>query len=165
MPGPITPCIWMDGTAQEAARFYVSLSPNSRIDQISHYPEDSPFPPNYKAGTAMLVSFTLDGRPFATLNGGPIFPQTEAVSFVIPVEDQAEIDRYWEALTADGGSESVCGWCKDRYGVSWQVVPRAMLDMQASGTAAQNVRMQRALMAMRKPDLAALVAAFEEEAV
>lgn len=165
MIDPITPCIWMDGTAEDAARFYVSLFPDSRIDQISRYPEGSPFPPHFQAGTAMLVTFTLAGRPFAALNGGPDFPPTEAISFVVPVEDQAEVDRLWAGLTADGGAESVCGWCKDRYGVSWQVVPRALLTMQMQGSPAQVARMSQALMTMRKLDLAALEAAFAGEAV
>jgi len=165
MSNPITPCIWMDGTAEEAATFYTSLFANSKIDQISRYAEDSPFPPNFKAGTAMLVSFTINGQPFAALNGGPIFPQTEAVSFVIPVEGQAELDRYWTALIADGGSESMCGWCKDKYGVSWQVVPRKLLDMQVNGTHEQVVRLWQAVMTMHKLDLATLEAAFEGETV
>ena len=160
MASPITPCIWMDGTAEEAATFYVSLFPNSRIDRISRYAADSPFPPSFPAGTAMLVLFTLDGRPFSSLNGGPMFPQTEAVSFVIPVEDQAELDRYWSALTADGGEESMCGWCKDRFGVSWQVVPRKLLEMQASEDAAAVHRLNSAIMTMRKLDIAALETAF-----
>ncbi len=163
MPHPITPCIWMDDKAEEAAAFYVGLFPNSRIDQVSRYAEDSPFPPNFKAGTAMLVNFTLDGRPFAALNGGPMFPQTEAVSFVIPVETQEELDHYWNALIADGGSESQCGWCKDRYGVSWQVVPARLLAMQAEGSAEQNQRLGAAIMTMRRLDIAALEAAFAGE--
>jgi len=164
MASPITPCIWMDGTAEEAASFYVSLFPDSRIDEISRYLEDSPFPPNFKAGTAMLVTFTLNGRSFSTLNGGPMFPQTEAVSFVVPVEDQAELDRYWDALIADGGAEGVCGWCKDRFGVSWQVVPRLLLDLQSSGSPEAVGRMNAAMMTMQKLDLAALEAAFEGSA-
>jgi predicted 3-demethylubiquinone-9 3-methyltransferase (glyoxalase superfamily) len=161
MPDPITPCIWMDGTAEDAANFYVSLFPDSRIDSISRYGADSPFPSDFAPGTALLVAFTLNGRPFTTLNGGSIFPQTEAVSFVIPVADQAELDHYWDALTADGGSESMCGWCKDRYGVSWQVVPRKLLEMQSSRDAAAVARMNHAIMSMRKLDVSSLDAAFE----
>jgi len=164
MSHPITPCIWMNGTAEEAADFYVSLFDDSRIAQITRYPADSLFLPYFKAGTALLVNFTIAGQAFAALNGGPQFPQTEAVSFVIPVEDQAELDRYWEGLIADGGAESMCGWCKDRYGVSWQVVPRKLLDMQMSGTPEQNERLWGALMTMRRLDLAALEAAFAGDA-
>ncbi len=165
MTNAITPCIWMNGTAEEAAGFYVSLFPNSKIDQISRYINDSPFPPHFKAGTAMLVTFTINGQPFAALNGGPQFPQNESVSFVIPVEDQAELDRSWNALIANGGVESQCGWCKDKYGVSWQVVPRMLLDMQANGSAEQNERLWNALVTMRKLDIATLKAAFEGAAV
>ncbi|MBN8831653.1 MAG: VOC family protein [Sphingomonadales bacterium] len=164
MSNPITPCIWMNGTAEEAANFYVSLFDDSRIDAVMRYTADQPFPPSFPPGTALMVSFTIKGQPFATLNGGPQFPQTEAVSFVIPVESQAELDRYWTALIADGGAESMCGWCKDKYGVSWQVVPRQLLDMQHSGTREQVARLWRALLAMRKLDLAALEAAFAGEA-
>ena len=160
MTSAITPCIWMDGTAEEAATFYVSLFPDSRIDRIVRYVDDSPFPPNFPAGTAMLVLFTLSGRPFSALNGGPMFPQTEAVSFVIPVDDQAELDRVWAALIADGGRESMCGWCKDRFGVSWQVVPRRALEMQASDDADAVRRMSSALMTMHKIDIATLETAF-----
>lgn len=163
MTNPITPCIWMDGTAEDAANFYVSLFPNSRIDSVSRYEPDSPFPTEFPEGTAMLVAFTLNGQPFSTLNGGPLFPQTEAVSLVIPVDDQEELDRYWDAITSDGGQESMCGWCKDRFGVSWQVVPRKLLDMQASGDTAAVHRMNLAIMGMRRLNLARLEAAFEGE--
>lgn len=164
MSHAVTPCIWMDNSAEEAANFYIGIFPNSQIDRISRYIEDSPFVPGLKAGTAMLVNFTLDGRPFATLNGGPMFPQSEAVSFVIPVETQTELDRYWDALVADGGSESRCGWCKDRFGVSWQVVPAQLLEMQANGTAEQNARMMAALMTMGRLDIGALEAAYRGDA-
>jgi len=165
MSSPITPCIWMNGTAEEAANFYVALFDDARIDQIARYPENSAYPAPFAPGTAMLVNFTINGQPFAILNGGPEFPLTEAVSFVIPVEDQAELDRYWDGLVADGGSESVCGWCKDRFGVSWQVVPRKILDMQAQGTAEQNARLSAAVMTMRKLDVAVLEAAYAGETV
>lgn len=161
MKEPITPCIWFDDRAEEAANFYVSLFPNSGIDGITRYTDDHPFPPRLPGGTALLVRFHLDGRPFSAINGGPIFPQTEAVSFVIPVEDQAELDRLWDALIAGGGSESQCGWCKDRYGVSWQVVPAALARMQETGTAEQVGRLFQAVLPMRKLDLATLQAAFE----
>lgn len=165
MNNPITPCIWMNGTAEEAANFYVSLFDDSRIDSITRYMADQPFPQSFAPGTAMLVNFTIKGQPFATLNGGAQFPQTEAVSFVIPVETQAELDRYWGALIADGGAESMCGWCKDRYGVSWQVVPRKLLDMQAKGSKEQLERLWGAVFTMRKLDLAGLEAAYEGETV
>ncbi len=165
MSNAITPCIWMNGTAEEAANFYVSLFDESQIDDIMRFTADSPFPPSFAAGTAMLVNFTINGQKFATLNGGPEFPQTEAVSFVIPVKDQAELDRYWDALIADGGNESQCGWCKDKYGVSWQVVPEQLLKMQAQGSKAQLERLWGQVFQMRKLDLARLEAAYEGETV
>lgn len=165
MSNPITPCIWMNGTAEEAANFYVSLFDNSKIDGVTRYTDDQPFPAAFPPGTAMLVNFTINGQAFSTLNGGPQFPQTEAVSFVIPVETQGELDRYWDGLIADGGAESVCGWCKDKYGVSWQVVPRKLLDMQATGSKDQVERMWGVVLSSRKLDLAALEAAFEGETV
>jgi len=161
MRNPITPCIWMNGTAEEAANFYVALFDDARIDSIWRYTEGQPFPPSFPPGTALWVGFTINGQSFALLNGGPEFPQTEAVSFVLPVETQAELDRYWDGLIADGGAESMCGWCKDKYGVSWQVVPRKVLDMQATGTDEQKERLWRVVLTSRKLDLAALEAAFE----
>src|SRR4051794_38015681 len=109
----IAPCLWFDGKAEEAAAFYVSLLPGSRVDQIVRAPADNPSTPK---GAVLVVEFTLAGRPFLGLNGGPQFPFTGAVSFVIDCEDQAEVDRLWNALAADGGSPGPCGWLKDRYG-------------------------------------------------
>jgi len=164
MSHPITPCIWMNGTAEEAANFYVALFDDARIDTITRYTADQLFPAPFEPGTAMLVNFTINGQTFAALNGGPEFPQTEAVSFVVPVDTQDQLDRYWTALIADGGSESMCGWCKDKYGVSWQVVPAGLDAMQAHGSKAQNERMWRAIFQMRKLDIAVLTAAYEGEA-
>ena len=112
----ITPCLWFDGRAEEAAAFYVSLLPDSRIDKVARTPADNPSTPK---GAVLVVEFTLAGRRFVGLNGGPQFPFTEAVSLVIDCEDQAEVDRLWDTLTADGGSPGRCGWLKDRYGLSW----------------------------------------------
>jgi predicted 3-demethylubiquinone-9 3-methyltransferase (glyoxalase superfamily) len=109
----------------------------------------------------LFVTFTINGQPYSILNGGPYFQLNEAVSFMIPVSTQDEIDRYWDALIADGGAESQCGWCKDRFGVSWQVTPQQVLDMQVHGTPEQVGRMWTAMMTMRKLDLATLTAAFE----
>jgi predicted 3-demethylubiquinone-9 3-methyltransferase (glyoxalase superfamily) len=163
MTTPVTPCIWLDGNAEEAANFYVSVFADSHIDQISRFQTDAPFPPHYPAGTALIATFTLGGRPFATMNAGSAFRPTEAISFVLPVADQAELDRYWSALTADGGAESMCGWCKDRWGLSWQIVPQAMIDMQRSGTPEQIGRMFAVMMSMRKLDIATLESAFRGE--
>jgi predicted 3-demethylubiquinone-9 3-methyltransferase (glyoxalase superfamily) len=121
MANEITPFLWFDARAEEAALFYVSLFPDSRIDAINRYSEAGPGP----AGTAMTVAFTLRGRPFVALNGGPVFSFTPAVSFVVGCEDQAEVDRYWSLLSV-GGSEGQCGWLTDKFGLSWQVVPSAL---------------------------------------
>jgi predicted 3-demethylubiquinone-9 3-methyltransferase (glyoxalase superfamily) len=115
----INPFLWFDGQAEAAANFYVSVFPNSRIKTIARYPENAPG----AAGSVMTVEFELDGLPYVALNGGPNFKFSEAVSFVINCKDQAEIDRYWDTLTADGGEPGPCGWLKDKFGLSWQVVP------------------------------------------
>lgn len=156
MPGEIAPCLWFNGHAEPAATFYVSVFPNSAISRIGRWGKDGRFP----EGTALIVSFSLNGRPFQALNGGPEFTMSEAVSFSVPCEDQPEIDRYWAALTVDGGNPGQCGWLKDRFGVSWQIVPRALARMEADGTPEQRARMFAALMQMRKLDIAALEAAF-----
>lgn len=156
----ITPCLWFDRNAEEAARFYVSLFPNSSIDRMTPYGADSP---SGKKGDPMLVEFTLSGIPFQGLNGGPMFQFTEAVSFSIACDDQAEVDRYWEAFTSEGGSESMCGWCKDRFGLSWQVVPKRFVELHVEGSDEQIGRMFAAVMTMRKLDIAALEAAFHGE--
>lgn len=148
-------CIWFDGRIEEAAKLYVSLVPDSHIRSVSHYPEGSAFP-GPQAGDALTVDMTIAGVPYQLLNGGPQFPLSEAVSIVLTVESQAEIDRLWSTLTADGGSESMCGWCKDRFGLSWQIVPAGM-DALMSGPNAGKVT--EALLQMHKIDLAALQAA------
>src|SRR4026209_1907324 len=113
----ITPCLWFDGQAEEAAKFYTEIFPNSSIDKISRSPADNPGPP---AGAVLTVDFTLDGSRFIALNGGPDFHFSEAIAFSIDCEDQAEVDRYWDALIDGGGEPSQCGWLKDRFGLSWQ---------------------------------------------
>ncbi|SDC12120.1 Glyoxalase superfamily enzyme, possibly 3-demethylubiquinone-9 3-methyltransferase [Sphingomonas sp. YR710] len=155
----IAPCLWFDGQAEEAARFYTTVFPNSSIGTISRYGEGAPFP----AGTALLVEFTLHGRPFQALNGGPHFSFSEAVSFSADCANQDEIDHYWSALIADGGTPGQCGWLKDRYGLSWQIVPDAIVRMLKAGTAEQIGRMYGALFAMTKLDIATLEAAFQGE--
>lgn len=156
----ITPCLWFNGEAEQAANLYVSLFPDSAIGGISRSGENMPMP----AGTAMLVEFTLAGQSFQGLNGGPQFPHSEAISMSISCADQAEVDHYWNGLLANGGSESMCGWLKDRFGVSWQVVPRRMIELQMQGGAGVGRMMQR-MMTMRKLDIAPLEAAFEGETV
>ena len=122
----ITPCLWFDGEAEEAARFYVSLLPNSRIDHVQKNVTDSPAG---KAGSVLIVKFTLAGQGFLALNGGTRFEYTPAISFQVDCADQAEVDRLWDALSSNGGSVERCGWLKDRYGVSWQIVPSVLPEL------------------------------------
>ena len=153
----IVPCLWFDGQAEEAAKLYVSLLPDSRIDGVMRSPADTPSGP---AGSVLTVDFTLAGQPFLGLNGGPQFPFTEAVSFTIKCEDQAEVDRLWTALT-EGGAAVQCGWLKDRFGVSWQIVPTALYGMLASPDGKKAKRAMEAMMQMVKLDLAALRKAYD----
>ena len=157
MADKITPCIWYDkGQARPAAEFYVSLGlPDSRIDSTWDSPTDNP---SGKAGEELTVEFTLAGRSFLGLNGGPMFPQTEAISFQIYTDDQAETDRLWDAIVGNGGTESMCGWCKDRWGVNWQVTPRRLMHFY-SDTPARSKAAFDAMMTMKKIDIAALEAA------
>jgi predicted 3-demethylubiquinone-9 3-methyltransferase (glyoxalase superfamily) len=158
----ITPCLWFNGQAEEAAKFYVSLLPNSRIDKVMRSPADNPSTP---AGAVLTVDFTLAGQPFVGLNGGPQFPFTEAVSFTIYCEDQAEVDRLWEALTQGGGSPRPCGWLKDRFGLSWQIVPRALPEMLGDANREAAGRAMQAMLKMGKLDIAALRRAYEAKPV
>lgn len=150
----IRPNLWFDTEAQEAADFYVSIFKNSRVVDVTHYTEAGP----REAGTVMTVEFELDGQRFVGINGGPEFTFDEAVSFEIVCEDQDEVDYYWERLT-DGGQESQCGWLKDRYGVSWQVVPKGMEEVFSDADPERAKRAMQAMLTMRKLDLAALRAA------
>lgn len=152
----IAPCLWFDGEAEEAAGFYVSLLPDSRIDRVQKNVVDSPAG---KAGTALVVEFTHAGRRFLALNGGTRFPYTHAVSFHVDCADQAEVDRLWDALSA-GGAVERCGWLKDRYGVSWQIVPTVLAQMLGDPDPAKAERAMRAMLGMVKLDIAALQAAY-----
>jgi len=154
----ITPCLWFDGQAEEAARFYVSIFDDARILAVTHFGEQAPMP----AGTVMTVLFTLKGMTFMGLNGGPMFTFSPAVSFMVDCATQAELDRVWARL-AEGGEELDCGWVKDRYGLCWQVVPKALGAMMASGDPAAVARLTQALWKMRKLDLAILERAFRGE--
>jgi predicted 3-demethylubiquinone-9 3-methyltransferase (glyoxalase superfamily) len=155
----ITPFLWFDTQAEEAANFYVSVFPNSRIVSVDRYPIDPPQGP--KAGDVMTVSFELDGHAGIAMNGGPAFTFDEAVSFVIDCEDQDEVDRYWTALTADGGKEVACGWLKDKYGLSWQVTPRQLIEWTTGADREAAARVFKAMMTMVKIDVAGLKAAYE----
>jgi predicted 3-demethylubiquinone-9 3-methyltransferase (glyoxalase superfamily) len=154
------PCLWFNGQAEEAAEFYCSVFPGSRVVRVQRYPEGSPFPAPFSPGTPMTVDFELDGQPYTALNGGPEFSFSEATSMQIFCADQDEIDHYWEALTADGGEESMCGWLKDRYGFSWQVVP-TMLSELDSDDPAKGKAVADAIFRMRKLDIAELQRAYE----
>ncbi len=156
----ITPCLWFDGRAEEAANFYASLFPDSRVDAVHCAPGDYPAGKN---GDVLLVEFTLMGRSFTALNGGPQFQFNEAISFQIPVDTQAEADRLASALSAVPEAEQ-CGWVKDRFGVSWQIVPRQLLRLFADGDRGRAKRAFQAMMAMKRLDIAALVRAADGSA-
>ncbi|MGC4251105.1 MAG: VOC family protein [Sphingobium sp.] len=160
----ISPCLWFDGQAEEAARFYVSVFGGS-VDGISYYPPDQSSPAPFREGDVLLVEFTLFGQSYQALNGGPQFTFDEAISLSVACKDQAEIDRLFDALTADGGQPGPCGWVKDKYGLSWQLVPEEIAALQKSGDKEAVGRMMAALMKMGKLDIAALKAAFEGETV
>ena len=150
-----TICIWFDTDAEEAARFYAATFPDSRVTAVRRAPADYP---SGKAGDVLTVEFTVAGIPCLGLNGGPAFRQTEAFSFQIATDDQAETDRYWNAIVGNGGAESACGWCKDRWGVSWQITPRVLTEAMAAG-GDQARRAVEAMMTMQKIDVAAIEAA------
>jgi predicted 3-demethylubiquinone-9 3-methyltransferase (glyoxalase superfamily) len=151
----IAPCLWFDGEAEEAAKFYVSLLPDSRIDHVQRNMTDSPAG---KAGTVLIVKFTLAGQRFLALNGGTRFEYTHAISFQVDCTDQAEVDRLWDSLS-DGGSVERCGWLKDRYGVSWQIVPSALPRLLGDPDPVKAQRVMQAMLQMVKLDVAGLEAA------
>ncbi|MBU6298180.1 MAG: VOC family protein [Alphaproteobacteria bacterium] len=154
----ITPFLWFDSQAEEAARFYVSTFDNSKIVNVSRYPaEGAPRP----AGSVMTVEFQLDGRDFITLNGGPNHPFTEAISLFVSCETQEEVDGLWEKLTADGGGEVACGWLTDKYGLSWQIIPTALLKLMTDKDRAKAARVMQAMMKMKKIDIAKLQEAYD----
>lgn len=155
MSDKIIPCLWFDKQAEEAANFYVSLLPGSRIDNVNRAPDDYP---SGKKGDVLIVEFTLAGQSYTALNGGPYFMPNEAVSFQIMCDDQAEVDRLWDALSAVPESEQ-CGWVKDKYGFSWQIVPKRMNELLADPDPARAQRAFKAMMDMKKLDIAALEAA------
>ncbi|SFK97858.1 VOC family protein [Streptomyces pini] len=147
----IATCLWFDGRAEEAARYYTSLFPDSRITDVQHYGEAGPGEP----GSVMTVTFELAGREFIALNGGPEFTFSEAISLSVDCADQAEVDELWAGLT-DGGEESVCGWLKDRYGLSWQIVPRELPELLSHPDPTVSQQVMKAMLGMRKIDVQAL---------
>jgi predicted 3-demethylubiquinone-9 3-methyltransferase (glyoxalase superfamily) len=152
MPNKIAPYLWFDDNAEAAMNFYVSVFPNSRVGSVSRNGEGGPGP----AGSVMIASCELNGQEFILLNGGPRFKFTEAVSFLIHCDDQKEVDYYWDKLIAGGGSPSQCGWLKDKFALSWQVVPRALSELMGDKDAAKAGRVVKALLGMSKIDIAAL---------
>jgi predicted 3-demethylubiquinone-9 3-methyltransferase (glyoxalase superfamily) len=151
----ITPFLWYDTQAEEAAKFYTSIFPNSKILKVARYGAAGPGP----AGSVMTVEFQLDGQTFVALNGGPIFKFTEAVSFVVNCQSQAEVDMYWEKLSA-GGQEIECGWLKDKYGLAWQIVPTAFFELVTDPDPEKSQRVMKAMLTMKKFDIEALKAAY-----
>ncbi len=158
VPKPkITPFLWFNDDAEEALTFYCSLFEDSEIRDISRYGEGGPG----EAGTAMIVTARIAGQPVTALNGGPDHQLSEAFSFMVDCEDQAEVDRYWEALTADGGEPGPCGWLKDRFGLSWQVIPRALGELMGDPDPKRAGRVMQAMLQMSKIDVAGLQRAYD----
>ena len=153
-------CLWFDGRAREAANFYTSIFPDSHLEDNWIAPTDTP---GNKQGEEIVVNFQIFGRQFIGLNGGPMFPHTEAISFQIPCADQNEINKYWDLLLADGGQESQCGWLKDKFGVSWQVTSPQMMQWLGGSDAEGAQRATQAMLRMRKIDLAAMQSAYESK--
>ena len=154
----IATCLWFDKNAEEAAKFYAATFPDSRVGKVTRAPGDFP---SGKEGDVLTVEFTVLGMPFLGLNGGPEFHFDEAVSFMVYTEDQEQTDRYWNAIVDNGGSENVCGWCKDRFGLSWQITPRRLMELIADPDREVAKRAFDAMMGMKKIDIAALEAAVE----
>lgn len=149
--------LWFDTESEEAAYFYTSIFKNSKINNISHYGEAGP----REAGMVLTVDFELDGVRFTAINGGPEFKFDEAISLLVNCDDQAEVDELWAKLTADGGEEGMCGWCKDKFGLSWQVAPKQMMEMMEKGDPDKVNRVMSAMLQMKKLDVAALQEAYE----
>ena len=156
-PAKNTICLWYDGDAEEAARFYAKIFPDSSIGAVLRAPGDFP---SWKKGDVLTVEFTVMGIPCLGLNGGPAFKHNEAFSFQVATADQAETDRYWNAIVNNGGAESACGWCKDKWGVSWQITPRILMEATTSPDRAAAKRAFDAMLKMQKIDVATIEAAF-----
>jgi predicted 3-demethylubiquinone-9 3-methyltransferase (glyoxalase superfamily) len=162
MKQKISPCLWFDKQAEEAANLYVSLFPNSKITNTARYDDASAKASGMPAGTVLTVEFELDGQKFMALNGGPLFKFTEAVSFVVDCNDQKEVDHFWNKLIADGGEESQCGWLKDKFGLSWQIVPEALGKMLSDKNPKKSQNAMKAMLGMKKLDVAKLEEAYNQ---
>jgi len=158
----ITPFLWFDDKAEEAAKFYTSIFKNSKIGNITRYDEEAAGPTGRPAGSVMTVDFQLGGQEFVALNGGPMFKFTEAISFVVNCENQEEVDYFWSKLSA-GGGESRCGWLKDKFGLSWQVVPTVLTEMLTDKDTAKAKRVMHAMLQMDKIDIAVLKKAYDQK--
>jgi len=158
----ITPFLWFDDKAEEAAKFYTSIFKNSKIGNITRYDEEAAGPTGRPAGSVMTVDFQLGGQEFVALNGGPMFKFTEAISFVVNCENQEEVDYFWSKLSA-GGEESRCGWLKDKFGLSWQVVPTVLTEMLTDKDTAKARRVMHAMLQMDKIDIAVLKEAYDQK--
>ena len=157
----ITPFLWFDNNAEEAVNFYVSIFKDSKVGKVTRYNEASSKAAGRPAGSVMTMEFQLEGQNFSAINGGPHFKFTEAISFVVDCETQEEVDYFWGKLTADGGQESQCAWLKDKYGLSWQIVPRVLIEMLNDKDAQKAQRVMEAMLQMKKIDIATLKHAYD----
>ena len=156
----ITPFLWFDDQAEEAAKFYTSVFKNSKVGKSTRYGKAAEKAAGRPAGSVMIVEFELEGQKFTALNGGPVFKFNESISFVVNCDTQEEVDYFWEKLSADGGQESECGWLKDKFGVSWQVVPTVLIEMLQDEDSEKSERLMKAMLQMQKIDIKKLNAAY-----
>jgi predicted 3-demethylubiquinone-9 3-methyltransferase (glyoxalase superfamily) len=159
----ITPFLWFDSNAEEAVNFYVSIFKNAKLGKVTRYNEASSKAAGRPEGSVMTMEFQLEGQSFTAINGGPHFKFTEAISFVVDCETQEEVDYFWDKLTADGGQESQCAWLKDKYGLSWQIVPRVLIEMIGDKDPQKAQRVMEAMLQMKKIDIATLQRAYDGE--
>jgi len=159
----ITPCLWFDNKAEEAVNLYVSLFENSKVGRTTRYDAESAKVSGQPEGSVLTISFQIAGQDFLAMNGGPLFKFTEATSFIVDCEDQEEVDKYWNKLTADGGQESQCGWLKDKFGLSWQIVPKVLNEMLTDSDPSKVQRAMHAMLQMKKINIAALKQAYNQE--
>jgi predicted 3-demethylubiquinone-9 3-methyltransferase (glyoxalase superfamily) len=156
----ITPFLWFDDQSEEATKFYTSIFKNSKVGKITRYGESAEKAAGRPAGSVMTVEFELEGQKFTALNGGPVFKFNESISFVVNCDTQEEVDSFWEKLSADGGQESQCGWLRDKFGVSWQVVPTVLIEMLQDKDSEKSERVMKAMLQMQKLDIKKLNAAY-----